>query len=276
MEAPKVHKFGIIGTSCAGKTTLAHTLVGRLKSYGILADGLFSQDRKFSFDKKYIESEAAQNWMVANLISKEVDIVLHGDVEVFITDRTPIDLFAYYAYQHDTELSRACWAYALEWAKTYDALYYLAPLPYHDDGKRPSDDFRNAVDDVLVNRLLPQVPNVKKLSRHGVLNDVLTMIGFDKPEVKMDFTKDDAQALANHLKLRVVVKHRKGIEDALSDYDVWLLVPNPLTFDVEAVRNYVKGVFGQFVDLDINLAVDTSTFDFGFSIFYPVGMVYPT
>jgi hypothetical protein len=255
---------------------LAHALVGRLKSYGILADGLFSQDRKFSFDKKYIETEAAQNWMVSNLIAKEVDIVLHGDVEVFITDRTPIDLFAYYAYQHDTELSRACWAYAKEWAKTYDALYYLEPLPYHDDGKRPSDDFRTAVDNVLVNDLIPQIPNVKHLTRHSVLNDILRTIGFEKPGVKMDFTRDDAQTLANHLKLRVVVKHRKGVEDALSDYDIWLLTPTPLAHDLEAIRTYAKGLFGQFVDLDINTAVDTSTFDFGFSIFYPVGMVYPT
>jgi len=265
MDAPKIRKFGIIGTSCAGKTTLAHTLVGRLKSYGILADGLFSQDRKFSFDKKYIETEEAQNWMICNLIAKEVDLSLHGDVEVLITDRTPIDLFAYYSHQHNTRLSEACWNYAKEWAKTYDALYFLEPLPYQDDGKRPSDDFRLAVDAEL-RFLIKMIPNVYQLGRHEVMNDILKRIGFKKPGVKMDFTPKDAQTLANHIQRSLVVK-RSEIKDALSDYDVWILAG--LDFNIQSVRSYASGLFGTFVPLEINLAVSTETLTFEFDRYDP-------
>ena len=40
-------KFALIGTSCSGKTTTAYALVSRLKSYGVLADGVFSQENEF-------------------------------------------------------------------------------------------------------------------------------------------------------------------------------------------------------------------------------------
>lgn len=266
----KVFKFGIIGTSCAGKTTLAHGLVARLKEYGILADGLFSQDRKFSFSKEFIETEEAQNWMVANLIAKEVDTVLHGDIDVFITDRTPVDLFAYYAYQYNTPLSAACWEYAKQWCARYDALYYLEPLPFQDDGKRPSDDFRLGVDAEL-NRLLLEVPKVKRLTRHEVLNDVLDTIGFMKPNVKIDLTEDDFQALANQTRTPIVVKERAN--RALADYDLWALVsPEDIRNNVNlraGFRQFARGLFGRFVEFDLELCTGLETFDFVYTVYHP-------
>jgi hypothetical protein len=253
-------KFGIIGTSCAGKTTLAHTLVGRLKSYGVLADGLFSQDRKFSFAKQFLETEAAQNWMVTNLISKEVDITLHTDVDVFITDRTPIDLFAYYAYQFDTPLSRACWNYVLQWAQTYEALYYLEPLPYQDDTKRPSDEFRLGVDAKL-KELIREVPNVRYLARHSVLVDIMTRANLKKPNVKDYLDRNDLQAIANGLNVKVILKTSLK-RDSLSDYDLWIIDPRPESVDLNWASYYIKGLVGAFVAFDVNLAYDTSTFDF--------------
>lgn len=259
-----MYKFGIIGTSCAGKTTLAHALVARLKSYGILADGLFSQDRKFSFDKQFLETEAAQNWMVTNLISREVDLVLHSDVHVYVSDRTPVDLFAYYAHQYDTELSRACWAYVKEWAKTYTTLYYLNPLPYQDDTKRPPDEFRLSVDAKLTS-LLEEICNVKVLERHEVLVDILATIGHKKPSTKNTFTRNDAKALAKAFGHPVLVKDKLAV-DMLSDTDIWVLVPNLLGHDVQSYRDYAKGLLGAYTPIDLNLAVDASTFDFDYYI----------
>ncbi len=263
-----VRKFGLIGTSCAGKTTLAHSLVGRLKSYGVLADGLFSQDRKFSFDKKFLESEAAQNWMVTNLIAKEVDLTLHTDVDVYITDRTPVDLFAYYAHQYDTPLSRACWDYVLQWAKTYEVLYYLEPLPFHDDTKRPPDDFRLAVDAKL-RELLPQVPNVVYLERHSVLVDMMTRLKVSKPGVKTTLTDADLQAIAKGTGYTILRKDAP-LKDNLSDYDLWVLHPFPYRdVDVGKVKQFIRGLVGAFVPFDVNVAFDASTFDFPHTIVEP-------
>ncbi|MNL19703.1 hypothetical protein D3C87_1409170 [compost metagenome] len=261
-------KFGIIGTSCAGKTTLAHSLVGRLKSYGVLADGLFSQDRKFSFDKRFLETEAAQNWMVTNLIAKEVDITLHTDVDVFITDRTPIDLFAYYAHQFDTPLSRACWHYVLQWAQTYDTLYYLEPLPFQDDTKRPPDEFRLAVDRKL-NELLVDVPNVMRIDRHSVLVDIMTKCNLTKPNVKTTLTETDLVAIAKGTGHTILMK-RSPIKDNLSDHDLWVIHPFPFRdVDVPKVKQFIKGLVGAFVPFDVNVAHDTSTFDFPYTIAEP-------
>lgn len=267
IEPPKCKKFGIIGTSCAGKTTLAHGLVARLKSYGVLADGLFSQDRRFSFDRNKLETEEAQNWMIANLISKEVDLSLHSDVTCLITDRTPVDLFAYYAYQYDTPLSNACWSYVKQWANTYEALYYLEPLPFQDDGKRPSDEFRLGVDSKLL-ELIREIPNVQFYpGRHDVLNDVLRCIGVKKPNVKTDFTEDDARTLANHVGFPILIKKMYGARDTLSDYDMWVLSKDDV--DLQKIREYAFGLFGSFVNLEINHAKSADSFDFEYTIFTP-------
>lgn len=261
------HKFGIIGTSCAGKTTLAHQIVGRLKSYGILADGLFSQDRKFSFPIAQIETEAAQNWMITNLISKECDLFLHSDVQILITDRTPIDLFAYYAVQYDTPLSRACWAYAKQWATTYSKLYYLEPLPYQNDTKRPPDEFRLKVDLKLL-ALLKEIPNAVSLERHEVLVDLMLTSGLKKPTTKTKFSETDFQAIADAIGRPLIVKVMAE-KDGLSDQDMWIMGGPSLISHLPLWRTYIKGLVGQFTLFDLNVALGTETFDFDFVIYKP-------
>lgn len=270
------HKFGIIGTSSSGKTTLTHGLVSRLKSYGILADGVFSQDRKFSFPLEKLESEEAQNWMVTNLISKEIDLSLHIDVDVMISDRTPVDLFAYYAVQYDTELSRACWQYVKQWARTYTSLYYLEPLAYHYDGKRPSDSFRLNVNTKLL-ALIEELESekqvsIRKLGRHEILNDILVKVGFQKPRVKIALLESDIQQLADSFNKPILLKTTSS-KDSLSDYDLWVIDESldvlDFTEKLEAYKNYAKGLFGPFVPLDIHLVKSLDTFDFKYTLFNP-------
>lgn len=261
-------KFGIIGTSCAGKTTLAHQLIGRLKSYGVLADGLFSQDRKFSFPLAQLETEAAQNWMITNLIAKEADLILHPDVDVYITDRTPVDLFAYYAYQYDTPLSRACWNYVKAWATTYTALYYLEPLPYQDDNKRPTDEFRMGVDEKLL-KLLEEIPNVVCIPRNEVLVDIMVQCNLKKPSAKSTMNSTDLQAIANGLGRPIVAKLPRSGADELSDQDMWVMGPPDLISLLPTWRQYVRGLVGAFVNFDLNVAASVETFDFPFTIYEP-------
>lgn len=260
-----LHKFALIGTSCAGKTSLTHTLVGRLKTYGVLADGVFSQDRKFSFPISKIESEPAQNWMIANIIAKEADLQMHEDVELLLSDRSPLDLLAYYAYQYQgkSSLYEAVKAYAIEWCKGYTALYYLEPLPYQNDNKRPPDDFRMGVDAVLLELIDEAVAAgvhvVKDLARNDILRDIMQRASIVKPTVKSALEPADVQRLSNFLQLQVLAKFPKDPSDPLSDTDLWVIEPalSPAVIEatIDALTNasitYLRGHVGPWPLIDV-------------------------
>lgn len=250
------YKFALIGTSCSGKTTTAYALTSRLKSYGILADGVFSQDRKFSFDKKHLlTKEIAQQWMVNNLISKETDTILHDDIDVLITDRSALDLMAYYVHQFPTSvMMQSMLEYVLTYLGTYTKLYYMKPLPYQDDNKRPNDEFRMAVDRQLRSIIESDVPLRLKdricfLEPSKILEDVLLTIGHKKPSVKTRLTRNDMQFLANVCSTTLLMKHSsfEKAEDVLSDNDVFMLEPCLKQTLVDAVRRN----FGPWVVLDV-------------------------
>lgn len=254
------HRFAIIGTSCAGKTTLTHAVIARLKSYGILADGVFSQDRKFSFPIDSIESEEAQNWMISNLIAKESDLYLHKDIEILVSDRSPLDLLAYYVYQHNTPLSDAAKRYAIEWCKGYTALYYLNPLPYQNDNKRPSDAFRLGVDKVLHDLMLEAehagVCVVRGLSRSDVLGDILRRSNRSKPSVKTALLPSDIQRLSNELGYPILAKFAGADADTLSDTDMWVVAPGAVRsghtqYLADKARSALRGHVGPWPLFDI-------------------------
>ena len=268
-----VHKFALIGTSCAGKTSLAHSLVGRLKTYGVLADGIFSQDRKFSFPLSKIESEAAQNWMIANIIAKEADMQMHEDVELVLSDRSPLDLLAYYAYQYQgkSALYEAAKGYAIEWCKGYEALYYLEPLPYQDDHKRPSDEFRLGVDRVLLGLIDEAVAAgvnvVTGLARSDILRDVMQRAGIQKPSVKSALAPTDVQRLSNFLRLPVLAKFANDPGDPLSDTDMWIIISakTPVSDFIRVSENHVgaataflRGHVGPWPLFDLMVTTDAA------------------
>lgn len=261
-------KFGIIGTSCSGKTTLAHALTARLKTYGVLVDGLFSQDRKLTFSTDYLETEAAQNWMITNLITQEVAMTSRSDVEVYISDRTPLDLFGYYRHQFRTPLSNAMERYVYEYCKTYSVLYYLEPLPYQSDNKRPSDQFRLAVDDeivALVKQAKAEGVEVRMLPREEILADILRTIGLRKPTIKSTLSEEDLQVIRDMAGVDILVKVTDPL-DTLADTDIWLLKPSPGDYKEykEQVQFMVNEHFGPLVNVDIHIgyASGVHTFDF--------------
>lgn len=255
-ELKNKFKFALIGTSCAGKTTAAYALVSRLKSYSVLADGVFSQDRKFSFDKAHLATEEiAQQWMVNNLIAKETDTILHEDIDVLITDRSALDLMSYYALQFpESRTMKAMLGYVTEYLQTYSALYYLPPLPFQDDGKRPGDAFRKSVDTQLV-RMIAALPEhvkskVKFLERNKVLEDVMMTVGVKKPNSKYQLDPDDMQFLANRtgLVLHRTARSFRKEPDVLSDNDIFVEAT-----DVEKATlvTTARSNFGPWVTVDI-------------------------
>lgn len=257
-------KFAIIGTSCSGKTTLCYALVSQLKTFGVLADGVFSQDRKFSFDKALLPvEEVAQHWMIANLIAKECDASLQSDIECLISDRSALDLFAYYQYQAYTMPSpmlASLKQYVLTWMSTYDAVFYLEPLPYQDDNKRPSDEFRMGVD-AEIRELIKGVPNVyTDIPRNKVLENIMLRLGKTKPNVKTSLEEEEVQYLANVLGLPVSIKNKDlSLQNKLvtSDVDLFIeVVDDRLLVDARLIDELDKRVamackpFGPWVSID--------------------------
>jgi hypothetical protein len=264
MSELNVKKIGLIGTSCSGKTTTAYALTSRIKSYGVLADCLTSQDRRFSFDRKYLESEEAQNWMITNLISKEIDMSLHGDIDILVTDRTPFDLMAYYLTQYSTSLAHGCYSYVQEWMKTYTLLYYLPPLPYHNDNKRPSDEFRLKVDKQILAMIPIHELDIKQLELHELLNDVLIQLNIKKPNVKYLLTERDVQALATSLGFPIEMKISSN-DDVFSDTDLFVRTIHQKT-KLEAA---IKQVFGAFIKTEVFTSLPGLPYEFKVKSFCP-------
>lgn len=252
----------LIGTSCAGKTTAAYSLVGRLKSYGVLADGAFSQDRKFSFPVDRIASEAAQAWMVTNLIAKVSELGLHSDVDLLVMDRSPLCLMAYYHYQYpDSPKMKALLQYVIEWMKSLDLIIYLPPLPYQDDSKRPDDSFRLEVDrrlQVLCDESkLPIVKVLDEMDRHTILEKVLMQFNISKPGVKTKVTRKDVQSAANYLDQPIYMKDPSD-KDMFSDTDLWVVLEpgQPVGLKPQVVKQYLRAHAGPYVRVDVNFTND--------------------
>lgn len=169
-------KIGLIGTSCSGKTTAAHEVLYRLKSAGVRADALLQQDRRFTFGRAALEtSEAAQHWMIFNLMAKEAEVEASGEVDVLVCDQTPLTMYAFLEHQYgeDSELR----SLVIKWMRRYTLLLYLPPLPYEDDGTRPTDQFRTAVHGTLRRVLNESLLPVMEVKKEALAHTVLTAIG---------------------------------------------------------------------------------------------------
>lgn len=150
-------KVAMIGSSCAGKSTLVYSLIGRLKKQGILAEGVVSTDRKFSYPKSLlVESEDIQCNMIFNQLALETYWASRHDVEVLVLDRTPLDLWCYYeaSFPQMSNKKEMVRDLVMRWFdQNYDHVFYLPPLPYQFDGDRPDENFRNKVADVITKNI---------------------------------------------------------------------------------------------------------------------------
>lgn len=149
----KKYKFGLIGTSCSGKSTMAHKLVYELRKDGHLCEGVISSDRKHSLDMKLLDTEEyAQIYVILNQALLELERILREDTEILISDRSMIDFFAYYTYcikNKNKSIYNIIQKLSEEWINTYDILFYLKPLPYKNDNSRPDNKFRMGVEKIL-------------------------------------------------------------------------------------------------------------------------------
>lgn len=146
-------KIALIGTSCSGKTTTAYNVVGRLRKDGYHAEGCLSSDRNYTFPQSKLDfMHEAQSYVIMQQAFLELKMAVRDDVDICISDRSTIDFFAYYEYCINDKYSPyyiAMKELAFNWLNTYDIVFYLSPLPWVNDGKRPNDEFRLGVDSTL-------------------------------------------------------------------------------------------------------------------------------
>lgn len=170
----KKQKFAIIGTSSAGKTTLTFEIIGKLKRLGVLVDGVVQQDRRIAFDRIKLETDVeAQYWVIFNQLIKECELLLKHGTDVIVSDRSVIDFYAYYETMYGR--NETMFAFLKMWATTYDCLYFLDKLDYHNDGARPPEEFRDKVEETL-RKIVEEIPNVKRLHRDHVYQDILKQL----------------------------------------------------------------------------------------------------
>ncbi len=172
----KIPKFAFIGTSSSGKTTATYQTCGALKEMGIRVDGILQQDRRLPFDPSLLETHAeAQYWFITNMMTVENYLVLQKGVDCIVSDRSAVDFFAYAATQWPGQLEEMR-TLVMAWAATYDQLFYLPPRVYDNDGVRPSDTFRNAVDQTLVNLISTEPVLATKVVRVKDVEDAINCI----------------------------------------------------------------------------------------------------
>lgn len=251
---PKSAKFKVAftGTNSSGKTTMSLDVTARLKAQEhVLAEVVSSQDRKITWkDDHFPVNPVAHYGMICNLIHAEVQACLKGDATIVVTDRSALDLYAVAAYDHpDSQLIKDLGVMVRSWLTTYTRIYYLPPLAYQEDGKRPSDEFRMATHRKLIELIDEwQVPNLVKLDRPEAYRDIKTLLGL--PIRKPDLARNKKfQLIANSCRETIVVK--KPYSVVTSDEDVFVLVD--ALHKIETVQAQVKkslsGYFGRPFDV---------------------------
>ena len=266
-------KIAYTGTNCSGKTTAALDTTVRLKLAGVLAEVVSSQDRKISWkDDHFPVDYRAHYGMMTNLIHAEVQAELKGDAQVVVTDRSILDLYAIATYDHPTNPQIAAMEQmVLAWASSYTRIYYLEPLPYQADNKRPNDDFRMATHGQLIKLMDKyQLPNVVRVSRSDVWSEIRKLLALP-PNPVFD-AEAKWQRIADEIGMKLLVRdpHHPKPNDA----DIWVVQGVDQTPE-QAVSARVRAeqlydlYFGSDLPCHVMITVETSKRLFSGSTYTP-------
>lgn len=243
------YKIAFTGTNSSGKTTMALAVTARLKEqYHHLAEVVSSQDRKITWaDKHFPANPLAHYGMITNMIHAEVAATLKGDATTVVTDRSVLDLYSIAVTDHPNDpLIIALAPMVREYAKTYTRIYYLPPLPYQEDGKRPSDDFRMKTHESLRALIIGWgLPNLTDgMPRAKVFKDILPRIGIETSKIGNGtfLPNEKWQELANHLGATVVAKVPAYLNT--SDQDVWVCGTNVNADMIDKAVKWANLMFG--------------------------------
>lgn len=236
------YKIAFTGTNSSGKTTTALEVTARLKAENhYLAEVVSSQDRKVTWkDDHFPVDPRAHYGMISGLIYAEVAAELKGDANVVITDRSVLDLYAIALTDHPHHpMVTNMLPMIKEWMSTYSKVFYLPPLEYQEDGKRPPNEFRLRTHATLMKLLntVPEFSCVERITdRSTIMGTVRKHLGIGSPHPAILELPAKMQWLANKINVRLFVKDQAWSN---SDLDIWVMNINPMQ---------VPGVTAQFLD----------------------------
>lgn len=145
-----VRRFAITGAECSGKTTIALAVVSDLRRAGYRVAYVAEPGEKLIFDLKRFDGKDAAPWayMVATKMRDEAVAELLPNVEIVVSDRTPLD-HALYAHIRQAQLLDsmpksermalgALLVSGLEWLQRYDQVFFstIEGVPLVADGLR--------------------------------------------------------------------------------------------------------------------------------------------
>lgn len=174
LDTSKRLKIGLIGAESTGKSTLAHMLVGRLRTHGVLAQMVAEPGSSLPFSPERFDTDPqAHIYQITRKMELEMLAGMRENVKVVISDRTPLDHAAYLVTRFHNIPAWACAVVkaAEVWAEQYDALYFLRTggAEYVEDGFRApaaDNDFRAGVDHMLAAMSLASTVEVSGSFRH--------------------------------------------------------------------------------------------------------------
>ncbi len=250
-------KVAFTGTNSSGKTTMALDVTARLKGeHHVLAEVVSSQDRKITWkDDHFPVNPVAHYGMICNLIHAEVQATLKGDATIVVTDRSALDLYAIALYDHpDSDLIKNLGVMVKSWCTTYTRIYYLPPLAYQEDGKRPSDTFRMATHAKLMELIEKwDLPNLYMLQRPQAYQDIKELCGVIVSKPDLAWVRK-FELMAKATQSTVVVKAQKS--KITSDLDVFILVDEP--GKVSQVRKAAVQVAGDYFGRTLDILIAPS------------------
>lgn len=155
--------IALTGAESTGKSTLAHMLVGRLRTHGVRAALAAEPGSALPFDPKLFDTEPqAHTYAAMKSWTTLFEVACRPNTDVIIADRTPLDFVAYQAVKHsehfNTPVHLRLRAMAHEMLRSYDRIYFMPTeaTPYDADGYRAAlaeNSWRAGVSDHLRSEL---------------------------------------------------------------------------------------------------------------------------
>lgn len=166
-------KLAVTGTHSVGKSTFVYQLALMHKKQGENVHVIQERVRFSPFPINRDMSIDTCIWACCNQISKELEAAQRG-FSVLICDRTPLDTFAYAAYNGLYRLEDLE-KFALNWLNTYDQIFHVRPdlnhTP-HDDGVRDTDlQFIRSVDEILFELLSQHPKKITQITTSQIFGD---------------------------------------------------------------------------------------------------------
>lgn len=168
-----VIKIGFCGAQGTGKTTNMNIIAGELGRRGYNVGKVEEVARNCPLPINQSTKEESQVWILAEQLKEEINQTDVYKRDIVICDRTVIDIYAYYRYNHDK--NDMFESVIEEWADTYDLIVYYPPNDAYlkDDGVRSVDKrYRDKIDNIMLD-ILDEYDYIEYNNTYGVIKNIL-------------------------------------------------------------------------------------------------------